>query len=134
MGDVIDLFSNRKAPPSLESLGLKCAEEISDNWERFARNNRLNDFFLSSVPGWASQVNYLADLNAISVIENKLGLSLLLNAPGTSASSKLGWVAAFETKGIRVETPVMMCEAYARCFNILLFLKLGREITNHGIT
>lgn len=134
MGDVIDMFSTRKTPPSVESLALKCVEEISDNWERFARNNRLNDFFLSSVPVWAlPQLNYLSDLNAISVVENKLGLALILNSPGTSAASKLGWVAAFETQGIRIETPVMMCEAYARCFNILLFLKLGRELTNHGI-
>ncbi len=120
--------------PTLEELAARSADDISQNWERFARNNRLNDFFLSCVPLWAlPQLNYLSDLNAISVVESKLGMSLVLNAPGTSPSSKLGWVASFEIKGVKVETPVMMCEAYARCFNILLFLKLSRELTNHGI-
>lgn len=136
MSNVIDMFGPKKPReiPSLEILVASCCEEISENWERFARNNRLNDYFLSNVPLWAMpQLNYLSDLNAISVVENKLGMGLLLNAPETSPSSKLGWVAGFEIKEVKVETPVMMCEAYARCFNILLFLKLSRELTNHGI-
>lgn len=132
MSNVIDLFAGRRKPAaklSVEELARKCSEEISDNWERFARNNRLNDYFLSSVPSWATRtINYLADLNAVSTVENKINLSILLNAPGTSPSSHLGWVASFELQGVRVESPVMMCEAYARCFNILLFLKLGRAL------
>lgn len=138
MADIIDMFSRRKALPeipSVEELAAKCVDEISENWERFAKNNRLNDYFLTSVPVWAlPQVNYLSDLNAISSVENKINLSLFLNAPGTSANSKLGWVASSQINGVKVETPVMVCEAYARCFNILLFLKLGRELTNHGLT
>lgn len=136
MSNVIDMFSARKPQvvPTLEVLAAKCIDDISDNWERFARNNRLNDFFLSCIPHWAiPQINYLSDINAISVIESKLGLAVIVNAPGTSPSSKLGWIAGFQIKGENVETPVMMCEAYARCFNIILFLKLSRELTNHGI-
>lgn len=138
MADVIDMFDRRKRTvekPSLQELATRCSEEISENWERFARNNRLNDFFLSSTPVWAlPQVNYLSDLNAISVLENKIHLALLLNAPGTAGASQIGWVAAFEIEGHRIETPYMMCEAYARCFNILLFLKLGHELTHHGLS
>jgi len=137
VNNVIDMFNPKKpreAPPSIEALAVRCTDLINENWERFARNNRLNDYFLSCVPLWAMpQLNYLSDLNGVSTIENKLGLSVVVNAPGTSPSSKLGWVAGFEIKGVKVETPVMMCEAYARCFNILLFLKLSRELTNHGI-
>lgn len=137
VSNVIDLFERKKLaePPSVQSLALQCSEEIAENWERFARNNRLNDYFLSSVPVWAlPQVNYLSDLNAISSVENKIHLNAIINAPDTSGGSHLGWIAAFEINGLRVETPVMMCEAYARCFNILLFLKLGRALTQHGIT
>lgn len=137
MANVININEHRKKPiepPSLEVLASRCSEEISENWERFARNNRLNDFFLSSTPVWSlPHINYLSDINAISIIENKINLALLLNAPGTAGASQIGWVAAFEIKGIRIETPYMMCEAYARCFNILLFLKLGRELTQLGL-
>ncbi len=139
MSNVIDLFNRRKLvlveKPTIETLATGCVEDISENWERFARNNRLNDFFLSSVPVWAlPQLNYLSDLNAVSNVENKIGLNVIVNAPDTSAGSRLGWVAAFEINGLRFETPVMMCEAYARCFNILLFLKLGRALTQHDIS
>ena len=138
MTNVIDIskhFKKIPEPPTIESLAAQCSEEISENWERFARNNRLNDFFLSLVPGWAQpQLNYLSDINAISVIANKINLAVILNSPGTSPASKLGWVASFMIKGVHVETPIMMCEAYARCFNILLFLKLARALTQHGIS
>jgi len=138
MSNVIDLFESRKKrpePPTLEVLAEQCIDEISENWERFAKNNRLNDYFISSVPVWAQpKVNYLSDLNAISSIENKVNLALILHAPGTSSSSRLGWVAAFDVNGVQIETPIMMCEAYARCFNILLFLKLSRALTDHGIS
>lgn len=136
MGDVVDLFPAKglRAVPSVEALAARCGDDISEDWARFARNNRLNDYFLSCVPLWAlPQLNYLSDLNAVATVEAKLGLSPIVNAPGTSAASKLGWVAGFDTKDVRVETPVLMCEAYARCFNILLFLKLSRELTNHGL-
>lgn len=136
MSNVIDMFSPKKPRevPSIEVLAVRCVDDISENWERFARNNRLNDFFMKSIPSWAAPgLNYVSNLNAVSVVETKLGLSFILYAPGTSPSSKLGWVASFEIKGVKVETPVMVCEAYARCFNILLFLKLSRELTNHGI-
>lgn len=135
MSNVIDLFGAKKPQaPTLEVLVAKCTDDISENWQRFAKNNRLNDFFLSCIPHWAiPQINYLSDINAISVIESKLGLAVIVNAPGTSPSSKLGWVAGFQIKDVNVETPVMMCEAYARCFNIILFLKLSRELTNHDI-
>lgn len=136
MSNVIDMFNPKKhrEVPSIDALAVDVTESISENWERFARNNRLNDYFLSCVPLWAMpQINYLSDINAISTIETKLGVAIILNAPGTSESSKLGWVAGFEIKGVKIETPVMVCEAYARCFNIILFLKLSRQLTNHGI-
>lgn len=120
--------------PTLEELVASCVDDISVNWERFALNNRLNDFFLSSVPLHSMpSVNYLADLNSIASVEHRIHLSVILNAPGTSESSKLGWIAGFEIQGTKVETPVMMCEAYARCFNVLLYLKLNRELVNNDL-
>jgi hypothetical protein len=133
MSNVIDLFGDRNkrsAPPvSVEDHARNCAEDISENWERFARNNRLNDYFLSCVPMWVNpQVNYLSDLTSVSSLETKIQLNVMVNAPGTCDSAALGWIASFNIQGVHVETPVMMCEAYARCFNILLFLKLSRTL------
>jgi hypothetical protein len=135
VSNVIDLFPRKPREfLTLEDLAIHSTDEISENWERFAKNNRLNDYFLQAVPLWSlPQLNYLSDLNAISSVESKINLSPIINSPETSESSKLGWVAGFFIRGVRIETPVMMCEAYARCFNILLFLKLSRELTNHGI-
>jgi hypothetical protein len=139
VAEIIDLAAHRRqAPekPSLAELELYCREKISDDWERAARNNRLNEYFTSCVPiilGTMPGVNYLADLNALSVVEGKINLPLELLSPGASGVNQLGWVASFKLNGTRIMTPFMPFEAYARCFNILLFLMLGRELIQHGI-
>lgn len=129
MSNVINLAERRKAPKTLVELAVLSSEEITAHWERFARNNRLNDYFVQSTPSWSDpKINYLADLNALSIIEQRLDLTLVLYSPGSIDSSQIGWIASFKLNDIRVETPPMVSEAYARCFNILLFLKLGREL------
>lgn len=129
MADVIDMAAHRKAnAPTFEQLVLKCTEEISENWERFARNNRLSDYFIQSTPAWTEDgVDYLSDLNAISLLEKKINLLPTIRV-------KTGWIAEFEVRDVAVQTPPMFTEQYARCFNILLFLKLGRELTQAGIS
>lgn len=138
LADVIDISTRRKSAPqkpSVQELALWCVEDISGNWEKFARNNRLNDFFVSSVPSWGdSSVNYLEDLNALVGIEKKIGLSPQVISPGFSSDNALGWVSAFRMNGIVVATPFMVSEQHARCFNVLLFLKFKRELVTNGIT
>ncbi len=131
MADIISLNDRRRKPerPTVPALASDCAEEISASWERFARNNRLNEYFAQCTPSWSqSGVNYLSDLNALSLIEGRIGLGLTLLAPGTVDVSQLGWIAGFRVAGVPVTTPFMVTEAYARCFNILLFLKIAREL------
>ena len=135
VADVIQFADHRRrAPeekPTVDQLARQCSEEIAQNWERFARNNRLNDFFVQSVPAWTeSSIDYISDLNALANIEKKINLW-----PCISASPRqVGWVAAFHLNNVVVVTPPMFTETYARCFNILLFLKLGREMTQAGIS
>lgn len=136
--EVINMADRRKPviieKPSVEQLAHECCDEIAGNWERFARNNRLNDYFVQSVPLWTTTgVDYLSDLNALSVIESKINLGVLISAPGVSNPNQIGWLAIFKMNDVNVGTPPMFSEAYARCFNILLFLKLGRELTQAGI-
>ena len=134
--NIINLADHRKVPQgrTIEELAVECSEEISGNWERFARNNRLSDYFTQSTPSWSDpKGNYLSDLNALSVIESKINIVMALCSPGSNGASQIGWIASFKLNTVRVETPLMLSEAYARCFNILLFLKLGRELTQAGI-
>lgn len=135
--DIISLDSRRKPPdkpPTIEELATYCVDSLADNWARFARNNRLNEYFLSTVPSWIdNSVNYLADINALSAVESKINLTPIVFGPGTDDAAALGWVAATRINGVVIRTPVMMCEAYARCFNIMLYLKLARELVKRNI-
>jgi hypothetical protein len=135
MADVIDIASRRKpAPPTLQELSQACIDEIQANWEKMARGNRLNEFFIQSTPSYSQpSINYLEDLNSLSTVELKIGLDPQVVAPGFSPDNALGWVGAFRLNGIVVATPFLVNEQYARCFNILLFLKLKRSLVTNGI-
>ena len=135
MADIIDLASRRKpAPATVHALAIACVEEIQANWEKMARGNRLNEFFISSTPSYSQpSINYLEDLNGLSNVELKIGLDPQVVAPGFSPDNALGWIGAFRLNGIVVVTPFLVNEQYARCFNILLFLKLKRSLVTNGI-
>ena len=136
MSNVININDHRKKfkQPSIEELAIICADELLDDWQRFVRTNRLNQFFISSVPLHSREdVNYLQDISALSVIESKIGLTLILLAPGSTTASRSGWVASFTVQDKRIETPFMVSEQYARCFNVLLYLKLGRAMSQAGL-
>lgn len=131
MADVINLSDHRKKrpPPSPTEVVAFSTDAIMSEWERFAKANKLNAFFISSIPSYTKQdTNYLGDLNEIASIENKIGLLPSVSAPGMAGPSQLGWRAYFRFGEALVETPDMPTEQYARCCNILLFLKIKREM------
>lgn len=130
MGDVISFTDRKKAPPpSLTSLIETALVDIDSNWARFAKTNRLNNFFVQSVPMWAKQnVDYLTDLNELALIESKI------NMPAFSVGLQAaGWIAQHQLRDTIVCTPPMHTESASRAFNILLFLKLSRDVNLHGI-
>ena len=135
MADIIDIASRRKpAALTVQDLASACVDEIQSNWEKMARGNRLNEFFIQSTPSWSQpSVNYLEDLNSLSNVELKIGLDPQVVAPGFSPDNALGWIGAFRLNGIVVATPFLVNEQYARCFLILLFLKLKRSLVTNGI-
>lgn len=135
MADVIDISTRfKKQKPTLQEIFQNAIEEISGNWERFAANNRLNDFFVQCVPTWAQpELNYLDDLMALSSIERKIHLEPQIIAPGFNVDNALGWVAACRINGMIIATPFMPSEAYARAFNILLYLKVKRDLVTNQI-
>ena len=135
--NIINLADRRKKPvekPSSQDLVSFCIDEILSHWGKFARDNHLNDYFIQSVPSWTQpSVNYLEDLSSIAGIELKIGLEPQVSAPGFVGDNQPGWVSSFKLNGLVVLTPFMASEQYARCFGVLLFLKLKREYTSHGL-
>ena len=134
MADIINLADRRKKEkPTVAELAESAISFISSDWERFARNNRLNDFFISMAGVWAEEsVNYLSDLNAVAKIESKLRMNVVVRSP--YGHGHLGWRASFALKSGSVTTPDLPFETYARCFNILLFIKLKRDLVLNDMT
>ncbi len=137
--NIVDLAAFRRekhdaleVKPDIVQLAHGAKERTDFEWEKFAKLNRLNDYVTSSLPSWANaNINYLQDLNEVGMVETKIGLVLTLTAP---YNSQIGWRAGFVLKGGTFYTPDMSYESYARCFNILYFLRLKRELTQRGMT
>lgn len=119
---------------SLEDLVLECQDIIGESWAKHAQNNKLNQHFVESVYCAEAGIDYLSNLSALSALEQKIDLPLILLAPGSTLASQLGWVAGFAFHGKKIETPTMVSEPYARCFNILLYLRLCREQSRANLT
>jgi len=117
----IDIKASTEKTPEgiLEDLTLFWGE----HWEK----NSLNEFiFASAVPYGDAEADYLSNLNAISKLEELVGIK-----PSIYRVSDLnfaGWVASFYWDGVEMTTPRFYTEAEARAFNVLLYLKLKRDI------
>lgn len=133
MADIIQFDTiKRRAAPTVHELITQAAEWVMHDWEKFAKLNRLNDYFTSTASVWTREgVNYLEDLNAVSVIEQKIGMNIVVRSP--LISEHMGWKASFPLQSTTVYTPEMPFETYARCFNILLFIKLKRDLLAAGM-
>jgi hypothetical protein len=131
MADVINLDAHRKKRPlpSAQEVALFCTDEVMGNWERFAKTNKLNDFIVQSLGIYATpSTNYLANRDLVAELEDKVGLLPGVWAPGINGGEQLGWRACFRFGEVLVETPDMASELYARCCNLLIFLKVKREM------
>jgi hypothetical protein len=140
MGEIVDFTARRlrivKPPKTIIGLAGDAIVYLLADWEKMAKNNRLNDYFKSTVPNLrytSEKTNFMADLNAISVLELSIDLFPIIFFPGTSTSKQLGWMVQFIIGNERIATPELASEAYARCFGILLYLKLKRDALTAGL-
>ena len=136
MADIIDISTRfRKALPSLDEIAAFSIEDIMNDWARFARNNRLNEFFLEMIPSYVdAKLSYMSDLNAVANLEQHVRLTVMVMGPGFDGAHQLGWRAGFRLNGQHFETPDFISEAYARCCAVLLFLKMKRELISRGMS
>lgn len=134
MSNVINMADFRKSEPvPIEQLveeAAKTVEEILYDWEKMAKNNRLNEYFCSTAPSIMKEgVGYLYDLNELSRIEHIIQLSPTILGPGTITTSQWGWVVRFTVKEPwQVSTPQLPSETHARAFAIILFMKMKRLV------
>lgn len=131
MADVVNIADFRKKPPPMspQDVVAFCVEHVMGEWERFAKSNKLGDFFIAGIGSHAKPfVNYLTNLTEIGILEQHLGVMPGIWAPGINGPSQLGWRACFRFGDVLVETPDMAFEPHARCCNILIFMKIKREM------
>ena len=130
MAEIIDFTAKRKKKnPSptvtMEELVQDTVDSLLDDWERMARKNKLNEFFITAMPNFIDQEtkqNFMKDLNAVADLEKNLHLPLAIHAPGLIEEDQVGWVARFKVGDYYVDTPYMAAEGYARCFAVLAYI------------
>jgi hypothetical protein len=139
VGEVVDFTARRLKEQTklvtIEELHTRALEYLLADWEKMARNNRLNDYFRQAVPqvDSSTKTNYMSDLNEIAALELNIELFPVIYFPGTNERKQLGWQVHFFIAKTRLATPELASEAYARCFAILLYLKVKRDAIEAGI-
>lgn len=133
MGEVISFQLRAKPVPTWDELVAACTQSLLDDWEKMAQGNRLNDYFKAVLPNLTSREvvsNYMADLNGAATIERKLDMWPVIYFPGTCDNN--GWVIVTNLGSFSFKTPEFANEAYARCFNILLFIRVKQAAISAG--
>jgi hypothetical protein len=139
MGNVVDFTAYRlgevKKPLTPEEIEQDATDFLLRDWEKMARNNRLNDYFRSSLPNLIDQqgrVNYMSDLNEVAALELNIEHFPMVFFPGTLHRKQHGWVVKFQIGDFIIATPELASEAYSRCFAILLHIKLKKDLRDAG--
>lgn len=145
MADIIDFTAKRKqkaepapkpAVTSIQDVAFDAVDFLLGDWEKFAKKNRLNDYFKQYFPNFIdadSKVNYMRDLTELATLEGKIGPPIMVFFPGTIEPVQIGWVVRFKIADHEVSTPDMASECYARCFALLLYLKIKADAINLGL-
>lgn len=134
MGEVISFQSRTKPVPSWNEIVATCTDALLHEWEKMAQGNRLNDYFKAALPNLTSHEiisNYMSDLNGAAAIERKLNIWPVIYFPGTLDND--GWMVLTNIGTFSFQTPEFGTEAYARCFNILLFVRVKQAAISVGL-
>jgi hypothetical protein len=126
MGNVINLFAKTKEenpPLSFSEIADYCKEALISDWEMYSKKNKLQEFIFASIVPYGDELeDYTCDLNALSLVELRIGISTSIHKVDSH------WVAGFTVDDLLITTPRFGNEALARAFNILMFMKIRREV------
>jgi len=105
-------------------------EDVLGEWQVAAERDTLNEYISSKIPiRYRSKVSYVDDLNALSALEQKIGMVVTVFAPGTLKHSPIGWVSFFVYEGKRYGTaPNMVGESICRAMLLVLFLEFQKTL------
>lgn len=99
--------------------------DVLIEWQNYATKNRLNEYILSRLPSFSAadySVDFVNDLNLLSAVEQKLGVSVAIFYPGCTLTNPNGWTVAFYYDGEEYKMPVSMpSEASARALNLMFY-------------
>jgi hypothetical protein len=132
MADVINMDDMRKkkssqVPKPASEVAAFCSSDVMHNWEKYAKRNCLNEYFITNASVYTKPgINYLSNIGEIVYVERMLKMQPVIYAPGIINQQQIGWRAGFKFEDILVETPDMASEEYARCCNVLIWLRIKR--------
>jgi hypothetical protein len=111
----------------LNNIFNEVSSDTLSEWSLAAKNNKLNDYFTSKIPPLARGargIDYINDLNALSIVEQKL--QLVINVSVIHFSKQPQWSVSFVTTMFDISKaytiPLMHTEYLARALNILIYL------------
>lgn len=120
------------AEKSIRDIYADVFEDVLGEWQRAAQYDQLNEYIASKLPTKLRKgtvPNYIDDLNRLSKVEQKLGISATVFGPGGTSSNPIGWMAAFQRGDeLYATSPDMASEAGARAMNIVLCLSFEKTL------
>ncbi len=107
-------------------------EDVLGEWQRSALRDQLNEYIASKLPPKfrkGTVPNYVNDLDRLSKLEQKLGISVTVFGPGGTTSNPIGFMAAFQRGDeLYATSPDMASESSARAMNIVLCLSFDKTL------
>lgn len=104
--------------------------DIIDEWQTKAIANGLNEYIRKKIPVHArgtAQADFVGDLNILALAESRLGMQVSMINP--EAAGTQGWLVSFKMGDEAFSAPPQMAsEAYARAFNILMFVEFNSRL------
>jgi hypothetical protein len=131
----------KKQPPDVfAKTNMDIFKEVTDDvlgeWSRAAARDQLNEYIGSKIPAKArlkTDAEYIKNLNALSMIEQKLDMKVALFYPGCTAANPIGWMAAFHRgKEVFTTVPDMASEGHARSMNLVLSIAFLATLKSLG--
>jgi hypothetical protein len=131
----------KKQPPDIfaktdNDIYRDTLEDVLGEWQAAAARDQINEYIASKLPSsvkMKDDMDYINNLNALSMIEQKLKMRLGIFYPGCTTANKIGWIAAFHIGKVAYTTPPdMASEGYARAICIVLFVTFEKHMKSLG--
>ena len=113
-----------------KSVFIMVISEMTEEWQDYATVDNLNQYILDVFRDKLidRSLDYTGSLDSISKLEQHLRFNPMVLGPGATVGNSLGWGAGFYLNGNLYGTPEFSTEIHARCFNLILWVKLKEAL------